>query len=214
MKWLLRKLAAKSYESVADLVVEHARLVEENTALETKLANAELDLDMALEDDDLEWHLDRAIALLSATSVPRSTAGARERSRHSRQRDFSASAATPTARIVTTSASTRAALTMNDLTSAPEAVRVESLERILAEYAPGSRAQPWTWDDEERDILQRVCCCCGEPGHYQLALEVLLREHGITQGVCLGSDGRVWDGHHRIVAARRLGIKNVPVEDE
>lgn len=25
-------------------------------------------------------------------------------------------------------------------------------------------------------------------------------------------DGRVWDGHHRIVAARRLGIALVPVE--
>lgn len=83
---------------------------------------------------------------------------------------------------------------------------------LLALYAPGSYPPPWSWDDEERDILARVCLCCDQPGHYQLALEVHLREHGLTQGVCLGDDGRVWDGHHRIVAARRLGIELIPLE--
>lgn len=28
----------------------------------------------------------------------------------------------------------------------------------------------------------------------------------------LGDDGRVWDGHHRIVAARSLGWRWLPVE--
>lgn len=87
-----------------------------------------------------------------------------------------------------------------------------ALEDLLASWVPGSYDQPWSWDDEERDILARECMCCGQPGHYQFALEAYLREHGITQGVCLGDDGRVWDGHHRIVAARRLGLTEVPVE--
>lgn len=87
-----------------------------------------------------------------------------------------------------------------------------ALDDLLAAYVPGSYAQPWTWDDEERELLANVCLCCGQPGHYQLALEAHLAEHGLTQGVCLGSDGRVWDGHHRIVAARRLGIDSIPIE--
>lgn len=86
------------------------------------------------------------------------------------------------------------------------------LATLLAEYLPGSQPQPWSWDDEEIDILSRLCACCGEPGHYQLQLEEYLRKHGLSQGVCLGPDGRVWDGHHRIVGARRLGITIIPLE--
>jgi hypothetical protein len=86
------------------------------------------------------------------------------------------------------------------------------LAELTARWAPGSYPQPWTWDDEERHILAQVCLCCGQPGHYQLALEAHLAEHGLTQGVCLGTDGRIWDGHHRIVAARRLGIERIPLE--
>lgn len=87
-----------------------------------------------------------------------------------------------------------------------------ALSDLLRTYVPGSYDQPWSWDDEERDILERICLCCNEPGHYQLQLEAHLREHGLNQGVCLGDDGRVWDGHHRIVAARRLGIDVIPLE--
>ena len=86
------------------------------------------------------------------------------------------------------------------------------LAELLANFAPGSRPQPWTWDDEETELLADVCACCGQPGHYQLRLEAYLAEHGLDQGVCLGTDGRVWDGHHRIVAARRLGIDAIPLE--
>lgn len=89
-----------------------------------------------------------------------------------------------------------------------------SLDVLLATYVPGSGDQPWTWDDEERYILARECLCCGRPGHYQLQLEAHIAAHGLTGwgGVCLGTDGRVWDGHHRIVAARRLGIELIPLE--
>ena len=86
------------------------------------------------------------------------------------------------------------------------------LAELLERWLPGSQPQPWTWDDEEQDILARACLCCGQPGHYQYQLEDYLRVHGLTQGICLGTDGRVWDGHHRIVGARRLGIQTIPLE--
>jgi hypothetical protein len=97
----------------------------------------------------------------------------------------------------------------------------------MARWVPGSSEQPWSWADEEADLLARecMCCptgihdgpcddCCTTPGHYQRSLEEHLAGIGrVEQPVCLGSDGRVWDGHHRIVAARRLGFASVPVED-
>lgn len=107
-------------------------------------------------------------------------------------------------------------------TAPPDELRAEgptdiAVDVLTATYRPGSPpprpGMLWTWDDEERDILARVCLCCGEPGHYQRQLEAHVAEHGFTGlGVCLGTDGRVWDGHHRIVAARRLGIERIPLE--
>lgn len=35
---------------------------------------------------------------------------------------------------------------------------------------------------------------------------------GIEQPVLLGSDGRVWDGHHRLCAAAVLDVASVPVQ--
>lgn len=84
---------------------------------------------------------------------------------------------------------------------------------LTARWAPGSYAPPWTWADEEHDIITRICLCCERPGHYQAELERHLTAVGrIDQPVCLGTDGRVWDGHHRIVAARRLGFDRIPIE--
>lgn len=100
---------------------------------------------------------------------------------------------------------------------------------ILARYQPGSHDQPWTWEDEARDLHSLPCpteyaraqgievepCDDPEPGCYQRKLEAHLRDLGrIDQPVCLGTDGRVWDGHHRIVAAIRLGLTEAPTEDE
>lgn len=93
-----------------------------------------------------------------------------------------------------------------------EAPETMLLADVLANYRPGSFDPPWSWDDEERTIRERICLCCGRPGHYQEQLEAFLAEHGLDQGVCLGTDGRVWDGHHRIIAARRLGIEVIPLE--
>lgn len=99
------------------------------------------------------------------------------------------------------------------------------LAEVLAGWTPGSLAPPWTWDDEERDLheVREGCCKSGRcawperhdglPGAYQRRLEEHLRSLGeVQEPVLLGNDGRVWDGHHRIVAARRLGFTEVPVE--
>lgn len=38
-----------------------------------------------------------------------------------------------------------------------------------------------------------------------------IQEVGMRMPILLGSDGRVWDGHHRFAAAEHLGIPVVPV---
>lgn len=42
-------------------------------------------------------------------------------------------------------------------------------------------------------------------------LTTSVQETGIREPILLGDDGRVWDGHHRIAVARRLGMDVVPV---
>jgi ParB-like chromosome segregation protein Spo0J len=73
---------------------------------------------------------------------------------------------------------------------------------VLAEVQCGS--QDWTWDDEWADL-----------DHYRAeqlaALEPQIKANGITKPVLIGSDGRLWDGHHRLRLAVRLGIGYVPV---
>ncbi len=87
------------------------------------------------------------------------------------------------------------------------------LEELLADYLPGHRNGEWTWEDEEHDISIRVCLCCGRRGHYQEQLEAYVEKHGLEgMGICLGEGGYVWDGHHRIIAAKHLGISVVPLE--
>jgi len=85
------------------------------------------------------------------------------------------------------------------------------LAELLADYRPYPDR---TWDEDEAETLARECMCCGQPGHYQEQLEAHIREHGLTEGICLGKNGVVWDGHHRILAARRLGIETIPLESE
>lgn len=42
-------------------------------------------------------------------------------------------------------------------------------------------------------------------------LTTSIQETGIREPIHLGSDGRVWDGHHRLAAADRLALSHVPV---
>lgn len=84
------------------------------------------------------------------------------------------------------------------------------LGRFLSECRPGG---DWcTWEDVEKALLDSICLCCGQAGHYQQMVEAHLVANGLTEGVYVGDDGRLRDGHHRVTAARRLGIDVIPLE--
>ncbi|MFD3741614.1 ParB N-terminal domain-containing protein [Streptomyces sp. NPDC058629] len=87
----------------------------------------------------------------------------------------------------------------------PDDIQVWPLTRILTEVRCGS--QDWTWDQEWADLDQRHA----ESGYLD-RLEQQIKANGITMPVLIGSDGRLWDGHHRLRIAVRLGIAYVPVE--
>jgi ParB-like chromosome segregation protein Spo0J len=84
-------------------------------------------------------------------------------------------------------------------------VEVWPLARVLAEVRCGSR--DWSWDEEWLDLDARHVGT-----GYLGKLEQQIREKGITMPVLIGTDGRLWDGHHRLRIAVRLGIEYVPVE--
>ena len=75
------------------------------------------------------------------------------------------------------------------------------LDHLLGVYAVGSGNWPWT---EEYDNL------IDQPDTQKLLERI--RDEGIREPILLGTDGRVWDGHHRIVVAMHLGLDSVPVE--
>ncbi|MDX2986413.1 ParB N-terminal domain-containing protein [Streptomyces caniscabiei] len=84
-------------------------------------------------------------------------------------------------------------------------LQVWPLQRILTEVRCGS--EDWPWEEEWADLDRRHA----ETGYLDRLTEQI-RENGITMPVLIGSDGRLWDGHHRLCVAARLGIGYVPVE--
>jgi ParB-like chromosome segregation protein Spo0J len=69
-------------------------------------------------------------------------------------------------------------------------------------WKPGSHEPSWTWTNEIDEQVNRS------------EMNEMLRsvkEEGVKDPVLLGSDGRVWDGHYRIIAAMLLH-RSVPVE--
>lgn len=103
-------------------------------------------------------------------------------------------------------------LLQQGFSASAEGARDIALADLLATVPPGWHDEGWTWEDEERDIRSRLCLCCGLIGHHQEMIEARIREHGLTEGVCIGDDGRLHDGHHRVVAANALGIERIPLE--
>lgn len=102
-------------------------------------------------------------------------------------------------------------MTDQRLTAAPREAQVNfiPLASLVADYQPGG---DWkTWEEVEVALLSAICLCCGQPGHYQRMLEAHLSASGLTKGVYL-EGGRLMDGHHRVTAARRLGIDVIPLE--
>ncbi|MGQ4351961.1 hypothetical protein [Streptomyces drozdowiczii] len=87
----------------------------------------------------------------------------------------------------------------------PDDVQVWPLARVLKEVRCGS--QDWSWAEEWADLDQRHAA-----SGYLDRLEQEIKANGITLPVLIGSDGRLWDGHHRLRIAVRLGIGYVPVE--
>ena len=82
----------------------------------------------------------------------------------------------------------------------------KSLAQILAFWRPGSH--DWTWADEYRDLIS-------EPVTDRIRQRVASEGIGFADDfapVLLGSDGRVWDGHHRIVLAIEQGVSFLNVE--
>ncbi|MBE4735741.1 ParB N-terminal domain-containing protein [Streptomyces caniscabiei] len=84
-------------------------------------------------------------------------------------------------------------------------LQVWPLRRILTEVRCGSK--DWSWEEEWADLARRHA----ETGYLD-RLADQISENGITMPVLVGTDGRLWDGHHRLCIAVRLGIGYVPVE--
>lgn len=73
---------------------------------------------------------------------------------------------------------------------------------ILARYEPGDNDD---WSVEFAQLLIEDGNTLGE-----LVWEIDFT--GIKEPILLGDDGRVWDGHHRLMVARILGIEEVEVK--
>lgn len=76
-------------------------------------------------------------------------------------------------------------------------------DHLTAVFRVGSG--DWSWQ-EEYDRLW------ADQTNYMDTLATRIQKEGIREPVLLGSDGRIWDGHHRIAVAMTLGLDSVPVE--
>lgn len=99
---------------------------------------------------------------------------------------------------------------MKPASPVPEAViEYMDLETVLTEWRPGSHPDQkwWNWADEAAELFL-------DPQMRRATLGLLdkIAHQGILDPITLGNDGRVWDGHHRLLIARLLGIKIVPVD--
>jgi hypothetical protein len=74
---------------------------------------------------------------------------------------------------------------------------------ILQLWIPGSRN--WSWTEEFNDILAK---------DYQRVIELCtdISINGILEPIILGSDHRVWEGHHRLLVSGILGIECLPTQ--
>jgi len=80
--------------------------------------------------------------------------------------------------------------------------RSVSLSALLQVFEDGDEHG---WHAEFDDLWHRE-------GPAMDALSASIHKNGMQTPILLGSDGRVWDGHHRLAAAFRLGLSAVPVE--
>ena len=91
------------------------------------------------------------------------------------------------------------------MTAAP-LTRPMTLLRLVTEWRPGSH--DWTWPEEYADVMERP-----ETAAIRARVDAEgIGFHDHIAPILLGSDGRVWDGHHRICIAMERGIRTVRVE--
>lgn len=81
------------------------------------------------------------------------------------------------------------------------------VSQIITFWKPGSKDENWTWADEYAELIP-------QPRTAQLAAKQNFPGHNAEMDpypILLGSDGRVWDGHHRICIAIFSGTHTLPV---
>ena len=93
----------------------------------------------------------------------------------------------------------------DDLTELPPS-------EIMERWRPGSYDPPWNWDDERQSLFEEECKCCGAVGTYQKRIIQKMQDGWFGEPIKLGDDGRLWDGHHRLLAAHALRVEKVPVQ--
>ncbi|WP_217182684.1 ParB N-terminal domain-containing protein [Streptomyces sp. AC495_CC817] len=79
--------------------------------------------------------------------------------------------------------------------------RTVRFDHLIGVFAVGSG--DWSWIEEYENLIR-------EPE--TTGLMESIRADGIREPVLLGNDGRVWDGHHRIIVAMHLGLDAIPVK--
>lgn len=77
-----------------------------------------------------------------------------------------------------------------------------TVDCIQENFTPGEETN--TWAEEFRWLIDHDNENTG-------ALLADIEKNGIKLPILLGNDGRVWNGHHRLLAARILGMIEVPV---
>lgn len=70
---------------------------------------------------------------------------------------------------------------------------------VMAAYEDGDGCG---WPEEFASLL-------ASDGEHLSALLLDVQENGFREPILLGNDGRLWDGHHRLLVALLLGV-NVP----
>lgn len=78
------------------------------------------------------------------------------------------------------------------------------LAELMQRWAPGSFNESWTWAAEDRYLWEK-------DGERMRALLDDIAANGVREPIVLGTDGRVWDGHHRVCVAWCLELDVVPV---
>ena len=76
------------------------------------------------------------------------------------------------------------------------------IRELIETIAPG---EPHGWGVEILDLLAR-------DRRRTRALAASITAHGVRTPVLIGDDGRLWDGHHRVVASIYLGRETIPAE--